>query len=62
MKGLLVKDLLLLKMQKNFFILVFVICAFMAFSDSDSMFPITFLTFVLVSVDDPLLLPEGRRR
>lgn len=47
MKGLLVKDLLLLKMQKNFFILVFVICAFMAFSDSDSMFPITFLTFVL---------------
>ena len=47
MKGLLVKDLLLLKMQKSFIILAFVICAFMAFSDSDSMFPITFLTFVL---------------
>lgn len=57
MKGLLVKDLLLLKMQKNFFILVFVICALLASSDSDSMFPITFLTFVPVFIfrfDDQL--------
>ena len=49
MKGLLVKDLLLLKMQNNFIIIAFVICALLASSDSDSIFPITFLTLALSS-------------
>lgn len=49
MKGLLVKDLLLLKMQKSFIILAFVICALLASSDSDSIFPSTFLILSLSS-------------
>ena len=48
MKGLLVKDLLLLKMQKSFIILAFVICALLASSDSDSIFPSTFLISGLI--------------
>lgn len=47
MKGLLVKDLKLIKMQRNFFILMIVISIGIAFSTEDISFAVGYLGFIL---------------
>ena len=47
MKGLLVKDFKLMKLQKNFFLLIVVIAVSMIAFTDDVTFPLGFLTFVI---------------
>lgn len=47
MKGLLIKDLKLMMMQKNFFILILLITMGMMFFSDDVIFPLGFLSFVV---------------
>lgn len=46
MKGLLIKDLKLMKNQKNFFIIVCFICALFLFTDTDSSFVVSYVTIM----------------
>ena len=46
MKGLLIKDFKLLKMQKNFFVVMIIISVGLALFSEDLSFPIGFSTFV----------------
>ncbi|MFR8033565.1 MAG: ABC-2 transporter permease [Lachnospiraceae bacterium] len=46
MKGLLIKDLKLMKNQKNFFLVILVVIAFLAAGSDDLSFPIGFTAFI----------------
>ena len=47
MKGLLVKDFKLMKLQKNFFLLILVIAIGMIVFTNDVTFPLAFLIFIV---------------
>ena len=47
MKGLMIKDLMLLKNQKNFFVLFLIMAAFFLFSGSGSEFVLTYATSII---------------
>ncbi len=47
MKGLFIKDLMLMKMQKRFFALIIGIALIMGFSTGDSVFVIGYMTFII---------------
>ncbi|MGG5371684.1 ABC-2 transporter permease [Enterococcus sp. AZ196] len=46
MKSLLIKDLKLMNMQKNFFLIIIVVSIFVCVVTSNAVTPITFLTFI----------------
>ena len=46
MKGLLIKDLKLMKNQKNFFLVILVVIAFLAAGSDDLSFPMGFTAFI----------------
>ncbi len=47
MKGLFIKDVMLMKMQVRFFVLVFALAAVMGFSMKDSLFTLGYITFLI---------------